>query len=98
MTTAKKQLKPDITSYTFKAVLKPDKWPDEPDTRAIWRAYIPALPAAHAWGDTPHEALERLRDAVDLIIADMLEQGEPIPTEPGSFVTQVHEPLITVAV
>ena len=70
-----------MKSYTFKVVLEKDKWPDEPDEKAIWRAYIPALEhkGAHAWGDTQEQALENLRNAVDLLIEYMKEQGEPIP-------------------
>jgi hypothetical protein len=37
-----------MKSYTFKVVFEQDKWPDEPDEKALWRAYIPALPAAYA--------------------------------------------------
>ena len=87
-----------MKSYTFKVVLEKDKWPDEPEAEVIWRAYIPILPAAHAWGDTQQEALENLRNAVDLIIEDMLERGEPIPEEPPSQVKTSKEPLITVTV
>jgi len=87
-----------MKSYTFKVVLEKDKWPDEPEAEAIWRAYIPILPAAHAWGDTQQEALENLRNAVDLIIEEMLERDEPIPEEPRSHVKTSKEPLITVTV
>lgn len=87
-----------MKSYTFKVILEQDKWPDEPDSQAIWRAYIPVLPAAHAWGDTPKEALENLRNAVDLLIEDMLEQGEPIPQEPATQVKVSNEPLLTITV
>ncbi len=98
MANAKKKttLKARVTSYTFKVVLESDKWPDEPDTRAVWRAYIPLLPGAHAWGETPQQALEHLQDAVDLLIEDMIERGEPIPAEP--VLQRVNEPRITVTV
>ncbi len=87
-----------MKSYTFRVVLEQDRWPDEPDSQAIWRAYIPVLPAAHAWGDTPKEALENLRNAVDLLIEDMLERGEPIPQEPATHVKVSNEPLLTITV
>jgi len=85
-----------MKSYTFKVVLEKDKWPDEPDEEAVWRAYIPALPAAHAWGDTPKEALENLKNAVDLIIEDLIERGEAIPEGPRSQVKVTDGALITV--
>jgi predicted RNase H-like HicB family nuclease len=87
-----------MKSYTFKVVLEKDKWPDEPEAKSIWRAYIPALPSAHAWGNTEQEALENLKNAVDLIIEDLQENGEPIPTEPASQVQVSPEPLLTVTI
>ena len=87
-----------MKTYTFKVVLEKDKWPDEPEEKSIWRAYIPALPAAHAWGDTQQEALENLKNAVDLIIEDRLERGESIPEEPRSQIKISREPLITVTI
>lgn len=60
-----------LKSYIFKVVFEKDKWPDEPDEKALWRAYIPALPAAHSWGDTQEQAFENLKNAVDLIIEDL---------------------------
>ena len=87
-----------MKSYIFKVVFERDKWPDEPDEKAIWRAYIPVLSAAHAWGNTQHEALENLKNAVDLIIEDLLEEGKPIPTEPAPQVQVSQEPVLTVTI
>lgn len=89
-----------MKSYTFKVVLEKDKWPDEPDEKAVWRAYIPVLESkgAASWGNTKEEALQNLKNAVDLIIEYMREVGEPIPEEPRSQVKTANEPLITVTV
>lgn len=89
-----------MKSYTFKVVLERDKWPDEREERAVWRAYIPVLEprGAAAWGKTKEEALENLRNAVDLIIEYMKEQGEPLPETPPSEVKTSSEPLTTVTV
>ena len=87
-----------MKSYLFKVVLEQDKWPDEPDKKAIWRAYIPVLPAAHAWGNTQQEAFANLKNAVDLIIEDLLEEGKPIPTEPAPQVQVSNEPLLSVTI
>jgi predicted RNase H-like HicB family nuclease len=89
---------PGLRSYLFRVVFERDKWPDEPDKKAIWRAYIPVLPAAHAWGDTQQEALENLKNAMDLIIADLLEEGKAIPTEPYPQVQTSDEPLLAITV
>jgi predicted RNase H-like HicB family nuclease len=83
-----------MKSYVFKVVIEPDKWPDEPDEKAVWRASVPALPSAHAWGDTQHQALENLRNAVELIIEDLHERDEEIPMEAVERVSD--EPLLTI--
>ena len=87
-----------MKSYSFKVVFEQDKWPDEADEHAIWRAYIPVLPAAHAWGNTQQEAFANLKNAVDLIIEDLLDEGKPIPTEPAQQVQVSREPLLTVTI
>jgi hypothetical protein len=54
-----------MKSYTFKVVLERDKWPDEPDEKAVWRAYVPCLEGkgGASWGGVsqvpardPHES------------------------------------------
>ena len=72
-----------MKTYAFRVVLEKDKWPDEPDEKAVWRAYIPALEhkGAASWGYTQKEALKNLQDAVDLLVEYLLEQGEKIDFE-----------------
>ena len=80
-----------MKTYAFKIVLEKDKWPDEPDEKAVWRAYIPALEhkGAASWGYTEKEALENLQNAVDLLTEYMQEVGESLPGVPRS---QVQKP------
>ena len=85
-----------MRSYIFRVVFENDKWPDEPEEKAIWRAYIPVLPNAHAWGNTQQEAFENLKNAVDLIIEDLQESGQQIPLDSGVQVSD--EPLLTVTI
>ena len=72
-----------MKTYSFQVVLEKDKWPDEPDDNAVWRAYIPALEhkGAASWGYTQREALKNLQDAVELLVEYLLEQGEEIDFE-----------------
>ena len=72
-----------MKTYAFQVVLEKDKWPDEPDEKAVWRAYIPALEhkGAASWGYTQREALKNLQDAVELLVEYLLEQGEEIDFE-----------------
>lgn len=89
-----------MKTYLFQAVLEQDKWPDEPNEKAVWRAYIPALEhkGAASWGYTEKEALENLENAVDLLVAHLLEIGEGIPTDPSSQIQVSDVPLVAVAV
>ena len=72
-----------MKTYAFQVVLEKDKWPDAPDEKAVWRAYIPALEhkGAASWGYTQREALKNLQDAVELLVEYLLEQGKEIEFE-----------------
>ena len=87
-----------MKTYLCKVVLEKDKWPDEPEEKAVWRAYVPGLPAAHAWGDTQQEALENLKNAVDLIIEDLVERGEGLPAEAAAACQESDEPVVAVTI
>ncbi len=69
-----------MKTYAFQVVLEKDKWPDESDEKAVWRAYVPALEhkGAASWGYTQKEALKNLQDAVELLFEYLSEQGEKI--------------------
>ena len=101
-----------MKTYAFQVVIEKDKWPDEPDENAVWRAYIPALEhkGAASWGYTQKEALKNLQDAVDLVIESLLEHGEEDllesivqqekerPSEGYSHIQVSDIPLIAVTV
>ena len=72
-----------MKTYSFHVVLEKDKWPDEPDENAVWRAYIPALEhqGAASWGYTQKEALKNLQDAVDLLVESLLAESDEIDLE-----------------
>jgi predicted RNase H-like HicB family nuclease len=58
-----------------------------------WSAWIEALPGCAAWGYSREEALEALKDATDLYIQDMIEEGEELPKE---GVQVVESPVVVV--
>lgn len=89
-----------MKTYSFQVVLEKDKWPDEPDENAVWRAYIPALEhqGAASWGYTQKEALQNLQDAVDLLFECLLEQGEELPSESLPHIQISNVPLIVLSV
>lgn len=51
-------------------------------------AYVPDLPGCVAVGDSRDEAMELIREAIELHIESLRENGEPVPT-PHSFVERV---------
>lgn len=46
-----------------------------------YHAFCPALKGCHTQGDTIEQALERVREAIEVYIEDLKAEGEPIPTE-----------------
>ena len=51
-------------------------------------AYVPDLPGCVAVGETRDEAMELIREAVELHIENLRENGEPVPS-PHSFVERI---------
>ncbi len=54
-------------------------------------AHVPDLPGCIAVGDTEEEALQLIREAIELHLADMRRTGQPIPnpSSTGRFVQVV---------
>lgn len=44
-----------------------------------WGAYAPDLPGCVALGDTVEETVELMREAMDMHLSAMIEDGDPIP-------------------
>jgi len=66
-----------MKTYIFKIFIEEDP----KDDRMAYHAYCPALKGCHTWGYSYEEALKNIREAVDLYIEDLKENGEPIPEE-----------------
>ena len=77
-----------MTTYMFKVVLEPDE--------NRWRAYCPALEAqgAATWGYTREEALRHIREVLEMIVSELVEEGAPVPAS----VPVSEEPLVAVTV
>jgi predicted RNase H-like HicB family nuclease len=75
-----------VKGYILEASLQ-----EEEDGR--WSAWIGALPGCTAWGYSREEALEALRDAAELYIQDMVEEGGAFPSE---GVQVVESPVVAV--
>lgn len=89
-----------MKTYSFQVVLEKDKWPDEPDEKAVWRAYVPSLEhqGAASWGYTQREAIRNLQNAVDLLFEYLIEQGEELLAEPTPQIQVSDVPLIAVTI
>ena len=61
-----------MKSYVFKVVVEDDEFDDG---RPGFSAYCPALEGAYTWGNTREEAMERIQEAVKLIVNETLEEG-----------------------
>jgi antitoxin HicB len=70
----------------FKVVLEPD-----PDGGYV--VCCPTLPGCYSQGDTLDEALENIREAIELCLEDMQAQSEPLPDPSRTLVGSV---LVTV--
>jgi predicted RNase H-like HicB family nuclease len=46
---------------------------------------VPSLPGCVTYGDTVEEAMEMAKEAIELYIESLKEQGEEIPTEEGTL-------------
>jgi predicted RNase H-like HicB family nuclease len=77
-----------MKSYVFPVVIEPDE--------DVWRAYIPELEAkgAATWGYTKEEALRNIQEVAQIVIEELLEDGESLPPS----VTVSDQPVVAVTV
>ena len=81
-----------MKTYTFKVVIEPDE--------NRWHAYCPALEqyGAATWGNTQEEAFKHIREVVEMIIEELIEDGITIPEEPKEEVMVFPETRVAVTV
>ena len=53
-------------------------------------ASVPALPGCISQGDTRTEALNNIREAIELYVADCRDAGDPVPTEAGKEFIEIE--------
>jgi len=82
-----------LKSYVFRVVVEEDHFEDG---RPGFSAYCPSLEGAYTWGNTRQEALERINEAVKLIVDEMIEEGKAIP--PDAVILEVESPAVLVTV
>lgn len=77
-----------MRSYLFRIVIEPDE--------DVWRAYVPELEerGAATWGHTKDEALRNIQEVAQMVVEELIEEGQPIP----QGVTVSDEPMVAVTV
>jgi len=65
-----------MRTYVFKVMVEPDE--------DRWHAYCPVLEdkGGATWGYTREEALKNISEVVEMIIEELIEDGESIPEAP----------------
>ncbi len=81
-----------MKTYDFKVIVEPDE--------DRWHAYCPALKkqGAATWGNTKEEALKNIQEVVQMVVEELIEDGEKIPEEPKDEVLVFQEPRVAVTV
>ncbi len=67
----------------FKVILEPDR------EAGGFVAKVPSLPGCVTQGETVEEALGNAREAIELVLEDLAEQGTQ-PPEDGVIVTEIE--------
>jgi len=54
------------------------------DEDGFWVVEVPSLPGCNTQGRTRPEALENIKEAIELYIETLTENDEPVPSDPNS--------------
>jgi predicted RNase H-like HicB family nuclease len=75
----------DMKTYTFKVVVEPD---EDAAGNPAWFAYCPAFESigGATSGRTREEALKNINEVVQMIVQELVEDGEPLPEGPDDTV------------
>ena len=81
-----------MKTYVFRIVVEPDE--------DAWVAYSPVLRdrGGASWGVTAEEAIENIRQVIQMTVESMIEHGEPIPDDPESDVRVFPDPQVAINV
>ncbi len=69
--------------YDFKVLLEPD------EEAGGFVVTCPSLPGCYSEGDTLEEALENIKEAIELCLEDMRAQKTPIPNPAKTLIGSV---------
>ena len=63
---------------TYTVILQPES---DPEFKGYYNAIVPALPGCFTYGTTRDEAIQNVREAIELYLGDLEANGEPVPEE-----------------
>ena len=61
------------TTQTYRIIIEPDG--------KYFHAYVPALKGCHTFGKTISEARERIKEAMELHVSVLVDEGMTVPTD-----------------
>jgi len=71
-----------MTYYDFKVVL-------EPDPNGGYVVICPSLPGCYSQGETIEEAMNNIKEAIELCLEDMKAHNEPLPDASKTLIGSV---------
>lgn len=77
------------TEYTYTVILKP-----QPE--GVFTVNVPALPGCITEGRTEEDALKNAREAIELYLETLIEDGQPIPEDIKPVTRVLHLKLSQV--
>lgn len=73
-------------TYDFTVVIEPDG--------NGFHAFVPVLQGCHSFGATVEEAQANIREAIEVHVEALIEDGEEVPTETAPyFVSRMSVPI-----
>ena len=81
-----------VKTYVFRVVVEPDE--------DRWQAHCPTLEehAAYTWGYTREEAVENIKEVIEMVLDELSEDGLAIPQEPAALELSSREQQVAVSV
>ncbi len=63
---------------TYTVIIQPES---DPEFKGYYNAIVPALPGCFTYGTTRDEAIQNVREAIEVYLEDLQAAGEPVPEE-----------------
>ena len=62
-----------------------------------WSATIPTLPGCSSWGYSEQEALANIKDAAEIFIEDIIDEGKVFPADSDNLEV-LDQPAVAVSI